>query len=244
MPICANTISPQRLRPGNSRWPGFLRKKVTVSTAGGAAPRISPVAPSTPLGTSTATTGSRRRPSASMTARGAPSTGRASPAPNIASIARPASPSASGASGSIGPVQRRAASAASPRKAARSPASATRTRQPRSARIRAATKPSPPLLPGPHSTASGRGGQRRATASATARPACSISTMPGTPEAIVSRSASPICCGVSSAHRRQPSSEIVIAEMWDAGRAPGSPALTLRARTATSNPGGGCSSVG
>ncbi len=58
MPICASTVSPQWIRPGSSRCPGFWRKKVTVSAAIGAAPRISPLAPSTPLGTSTATTGS------------------------------------------------------------------------------------------------------------------------------------------------------------------------------------------
>ena len=61
--------APQYSRPGNSRWPGFLRKKVTVSAACGATPRTSPVAPSTPLGTSIATTVRPRAPSASITAR-------------------------------------------------------------------------------------------------------------------------------------------------------------------------------
>ena len=99
------------------------------------------------------------------------------------------------------PSQRSAAIAASPRSACRSPSSATRTGQPRSARIRAATNPSPPLLPGRTGPATGRRGQRRETASATARPAFSISAMPDTPPAIVSRSASPISAGDNSACR-------------------------------------------
>ena len=51
---------------------------------------------------------------------------------------------------------------------------ATRTAKPRSASSRATTKPSPPLLPGPHSTATAQGAKRAAMASATARPAFSI----------------------------------------------------------------------
>ena len=51
-----------------------------------------------------------------------------------------------------------------------------RTGQPASARCRAATKPSPPLLPGPHSTATGRAGQRCPISRATALPAFSISS--------------------------------------------------------------------
>ena len=47
-------------------------------------------------------------------------------------------------------------------------------------------------------------------ASATARPAFSISAMPGMPPAIVSRSASPISCGVKSAWRRQASEASLI----------------------------------
>ena len=120
------------------------------------------MAPSSPLGTSTATLGRRRAASASITARATPSIGRARPAPKIASIddAR----------------RRRAApaSAARPRPAtarrdarhrrvsrSRAPSSPSRTGQPARARCRAATNPSPPLLPGPHSTATGRGDQRR-----------------------------------------------------------------------------------
>src|SRR5262245_12106730 len=65
--------------------------------------------------------------------------------------------------------------------------------------MRAATKPSPPLLPGPATTTTrAPGGWRVATASATARPACSIRVRPGVPAAIVRRSASAISAGTTS----------------------------------------------
>jgi hypothetical protein len=57
MPISARLTSPQWSRPGSSRCPGFRRKKVTVESALIATPLTSPVVPSMPLGTSTATTG-------------------------------------------------------------------------------------------------------------------------------------------------------------------------------------------
>src|SRR5665213_2686536 len=203
MPICATLVSPQFSRPGSSKWPGLRRKKVTVSAAFGATPRIAPLAPSTPLGTSTATTGRSRAFSAPIISAAMPPTARVRPAPNSASTTSPAPSSAPMPSGSTVPGQRDAANAASPFSPARSPSSASRTAQPRSARMHAATNPSPPLFPGPHSTATGRGGHRRLIASATARPALSISTAPATPPAIVSRSASPICRGVNSARRRR-----------------------------------------
>jgi len=83
---------------------------------------------------------------------------------------------------------------------------------------------SPPLFPGPQSTATGCAGHRRETASATLRPAFSINSMPATPPAIVSRSASPICAGVRRACRCQASGEIVIGKMWGARHSRVSPA--------------------
>jgi len=41
-----------------------------------------------------------------------------------------------------------------------------------------------------------------------------VSPAPIMQPAIVRRSSSPICCGVSRAWRRQPSREIVVGEMW------------------------------
>ncbi len=199
IPISATIVSPHKPRPGNSKCPGFLRKKVTVRIAVGAMPRTAPVAPSTPLGTSTATTASRRATTPAITSRATPSIGRERPAPNSASMTRLVSAGRSGARGSTGRFQRAACRAASPRSLSRSPSRKRRSGQPRSARWRAATNPSPPLLPGPQSTATGRGDQRSAIAAATAAPARSISVSPETPPAIARRSASAISCGVSKA---------------------------------------------
>ena len=49
-------IAPASARPGSRRWPGFSRKKVTLAVASTASPRILPVSPSIPEGTSTAST--------------------------------------------------------------------------------------------------------------------------------------------------------------------------------------------
>ena len=85
-PMSARTISPHRSRPGSSLCPGLSRKNVTVRMALGAVPRTWPVAPSSPLGTSTATT----RDAARSTSATGGSISRASPAPNTASITRAA----------------------------------------------------------------------------------------------------------------------------------------------------------
>ena len=107
----------------------------------------------------------------------------------------------------------RAASAASPLSRAASPTSSTSTRKPRSARTRAATKPSPPLLPGPATTTTrAPGGWRSATASATARPAFSIS--------VDARDAA----GDRSAGRPPPSRRWSAVRSWCAGHSTAAPA--------------------
>ena len=98
----------------------------------------------------------------------------------------------------------RAASAASdPARGGASAASATG--QPSCANSRAATYPSPPLLPGPASTSVRHGRNRCWMARATARPAFAISVGPGTPSAGEAASARAISSGVSSSDR--PASE-------------------------------------
>jgi len=59
--------------------------------------------------------------------------------------------------------------------------------------------PSPPLLPGPHNTRTGRGLNRRSISLATASPARCMSSTPGVPAATASRSASFICSAVKRA---------------------------------------------
>ena len=184
--MSATTTSPHSVRPGKSRWPGFLREKVTVSAARTAiSPMSAPLSPETPLGTSTAATARPPALTASTAARAAPSSGRDRPAPNKASMTSSAPPNRPGTAASsrasTAPSQRPAWCAASPLSRSRAPSRARRTDQPAAARWRAATKPSPPLLPGPQSTTTGHGRWRARTASATAQPAFSMSATPGTP---------------------------------------------------------------
>ncbi len=129
-----------------------------------------------------------------------PSTGRSRPAPNNASTTTSAGVSNAGAAGSERPCP----ALSGQRRVALEPAKLADQQHAHAIaalgqQTRAATKPSPPLLPGPATTATcDPGGWRAATRSATARPAFSISSMPGTPPAIVRRSASAISAVVSS----------------------------------------------
>ena len=187
--MSATTTSPACSRPGNSRWPYLRRPKVTVTAALKAPPRASPVSPWMPLGISTATQGGSRSALDSASSSATPSSGRARPAPNNASTTSGSPSSSVDESGSTGCSHRSAMAAASPFKRSRVPSNPSRTGQPASASSRAATKPSPPLLPGPQSTATGRGAQRRTIACATARPAFSISVSPGIPASAAAASA-------------------------------------------------------
>src|SRR5262245_46691488 len=156
----------------------------------------SPLSPCRPLGTSTATVASAWSLMRSISSPAMPSIVRVSPAPNSASITSGRPSSRSSDSGATSPAQPPIAQAASPLSAPRSPNRATRTGHRLTCRCRAATKPSPPLFPGPHSTTTGCRGWCNVTASATARPAASIKSMPGTPPAIAAESARPISAQV------------------------------------------------
>ncbi len=183
IPISASSTWPHRSRPGSSRWPGLRRQNVTVNSACGANPRTCPVAPSSPLGTSTATT----RRAARNTSATAGSRSRDSPAPNTASITRSARAAAAAVNGARTPDQGRG----------RPARAATATGQPASCSRPAATTPSPPLLPGPHSTRVRHGRSRARTARSTARPALSMSVATGTPRLGAARSTSAISAGDS-----------------------------------------------
>ena len=92
------TVSrPACARPGKSSNPRFGYWNVTVSSASTAAPGQRPVAPSTPLGMSTATRYAPQRLTASMSAAMAPSAGRDRPVPSSASTTQ-AYPSSGGSS--------------------------------------------------------------------------------------------------------------------------------------------------
>ena len=183
MPMSATSTGPQCSRPGSSRWPGFRRKKVTVSLARTAAPITAPLSPLMPLGRSTAITGTPAALIASIIARAGPSTGRSRPAPNSASTMRSAPASAAGVGRLHRPVQlpRRL------RRVALEPVAVAEQQQPD--RIAAfgedarADKTVAAVVARAGDDADPRRAARtrRATASATARPAFSISRMPGVP---------------------------------------------------------------
>ena len=118
-----------------------------------AAPRTAPVSPSMPDGMSTARIGRPRRVEALDERRGARLEITVEPAAEQRVDDEPG-PRRRDRVGERRPGRaiRRAARAASPRMRSAGPSSATATSWPRSARRRAATKPSPPLLPGPQTT--------------------------------------------------------------------------------------------
>ena len=204
MPMSARSMRPHRAGPGRRRCPGLSRKKVTVTSASIAAPRGWPVSPSSPEGTSTATTRPPRRGAPGVDAfdqlarraveiavepgaeQGVDHDGYAfeARARRRRHGTRPAACGERGVALQFRPVaQKREA-----------------TSLPCSCRSRAAMKPSPPLLPGPHRTRMRPPPApcSRRAASATARPAASMRSAPGVPAAIVRRSASPIWATVNT----------------------------------------------
>ncbi len=180
-PMSATSTRPHTVRC--SRWPRRNPPKVTVVTARTQGAKTTPVDRSRPEGPSTATTGAASRISRSMAPAAAPAW--RAPGPGAEQrVERDAAAT---------PVVVRARSTRTPCMVARiwfsrqsgdgSPGNATAvTLTPSAARARAATKPSPPLLPVPHTTttpSASREPNSWATAAATARPADSISTRLG-----------------------------------------------------------------
>ena len=204
IPISATRTWPHCMRPGSSKCAGFLRKKVTVSVARTAVPMMAAVVPLTPLGRSTASTGAPLALIASIIAKGSPVTSRLKPAPNNASMISAGLPIACGLNGSTGYFQPLAADAASPCSASRSHIRMMETSRPCAVSSAAATKPSPPLLPGPATTRIGPSSTRPLAASATAWPALSISAKPGVPAAMLSRSARSISAVVKTSMQQSP----------------------------------------
>src|SRR5262249_23645289 len=110
IPMSAIRTFPQWSRPGNSAWPIFRRKNVTVSVAFTATPIPAPVVQLIPLGRPTAYTQDAVFV-ASIRARARPSTGLSRPAPNKASTTTSAGVTPVGAAAAEGPRQRCAATA-------------------------------------------------------------------------------------------------------------------------------------
>ena len=198
--MSATRTLPACSRPGSSRCPGLRRKNVMLSLAFTAAPITAPLAPLIPLGRSTAMIVAPLAFIASISARASPSTTRFNPAPNSASTITPAPAIASGAAASTGPRPRASRpSAASPlqRRGIAEQHHAAPDSRARTARAppRTRRRHCCPARPRPATRVPSGW---RATASATALPAFSISAMPGTPDAIASRSHAAISSGVRS----------------------------------------------
>ena len=150
-PMSTTVTEPARDRPGGTTRPGLSTPKQTVTSARTASPATLPVSESTPLGTSTATTGTPA-PSAARTALAAGS--RRAPTPPIPRIPsrRRSAPAISwSASGSAHASTRTPAAraAAVPATCIRAGSPTATPRTPRRARCARAHNASPPLFPEP-----------------------------------------------------------------------------------------------
>ncbi len=185
IPISATRTFPACHLPGAIQCPSFAAWKLTLTSARTAAPSTSPLDASTPEAMSAETTGASpafiASIAASAGARGAP----LNPVPKIASTTTPAparaSPSWSGAARREDPVKRRKFASASPESSSGGHSSSASTSYPVSRSLRAATSPSPALLPFPHTTTARPERASSPAARAVAPPAASISSSDGTP---------------------------------------------------------------
>ena len=176
------STSPACALPGSIHRPGLAAWNVAVAAARTAAPATSPVEASTPLGTSAATTGAPagvdRLDRAAAPARAAR---RRSPCRASRRRPRPRRPARRARTARARP-RSRSRFAARVAAQLRGRAAARRTSRPASRSRRAATSPSPPLLPLPQTTATGppsaRPRRRRAASPAPARSIRSSDGMP------------------------------------------------------------------
>ena len=191
MPIGTTRNSPVCFLPGEIQCPTFGAWKLVVRSAFTAAPSTSPLEALTPEAMSAATTGAPQPLIASIAAaagsRGSPE----KPVPKTASTTTPASDSAaesSPASTWRAPAGSRSRfAAASSESSAAGHSSRVSTSNPVWARARAATSPSPPLLPFPQTTAARFDSAASAAAAATASPAVSIRSRDGTPRSSIAQ---------------------------------------------------------
>ena len=189
--VCSQT-RPAWSRPWPVKSPGFSVSSDNVACARTATPpSATPVSACSPEGRSTASTVAGPLLSRWMASAIAPSGARRVPRPSRASMARsPASPCQPGVMGTPADTACAWAQAASAGRRAASPKNATCTALPARCRCSAATKPSPPLLPGPASTCTRCACGAQASAScATARPARCISACGALPASA--------CCSVA-----------------------------------------------
>ena len=138
MPMSTTRTAPACVLPGLIHSPGLAAAKVAVARASIASPSTTPVAASTPLGTSAATTGSAAALSAAMASATGPWGVPAKPVPSSASTAT-AQPSRRPAANGSTPSTRSALARASPRSSSSGATASVRTSRPASRSSRAAT---------------------------------------------------------------------------------------------------------
>ena len=204
IPMSTTSTAPAYCLPGEIQSPGLARWNVAVAIASTASPSTCPVEALTPLGTSAATTRALAALIAVITLsaglRGAPS----KPVPSSASTITCAPLRASSSNGSgAGPDSRPSISFASPCSHSPGHTSRTSTWRPAWRSRRAATSPSPPLLPLPQTTTTRPAGAWRETASASPSPARSISSSEGTAFVSIAHSSVARICPASSSGSSQ-----------------------------------------
>ncbi len=138
MPMSITRTAPLCDLPGLIHSPGFAAAKVAVARARMAGPSTTPVAASTPLGTSAATIGRPASLSASMASAIAPCGVPENPVPRSASTATE-QPARRAASNGSTPSTRSALARASPLSSSTGATASTRTSRPASRSTRAAT---------------------------------------------------------------------------------------------------------
>ena len=164
MPMSAITTSPACASPGGSTSGSFGAASVTVIDASMQSPIRCGVSADRPLGRSIETIGMSDALTSATTVSSMPASADFRPVPKIAStisvhceISEKCSSQAcsSPISTTVTPSRPRMSRLmrASPRTSATEPMTKTAASMPRCSSVRATTKPSPPLLPRPHSTA-------------------------------------------------------------------------------------------
>ena len=164
MPMSATTMVPASASPGGSTSGSLGAASVTVMAARMHSPIGSAWSADKPVGRSTATTGMLEALTSAATVSSMPASGDLRPVPKIASIIRShceisekcrSQACSSEISTTVRPRRPRISrfSRASPLMAAIVAMTNTDTSTPRWYSVRATTNPSPPLLPGPQSTA-------------------------------------------------------------------------------------------
>ena len=213
-PMSVSTTSPAIARPGMANSPTFAKPSATVVSARTTAGSAWPVSGSMPVGTSMdsrcgrKTRCARRSATLSSTSSSTPSMGRESPVPSSASTtpwasARRASRRARSGSSSVLQASISAACRACHcgSSSGRGRSRNTETSAPHSLRLRAAARPSPPLLPGPTRTTALRPSAAPMlihASCATATPAFSMSSASVTPCPVATASRALICSVVTS----------------------------------------------